>query len=93
MCGYLGFIPLVLALFALLFRKDRMAILLAALAAGALIIALGSYTPIFKLLYDFLPVFAISGGPRNHSSWYPSSSQPWPPGARTASPPSTLQMR
>jgi len=62
MCGYLGFIPLVLALFALLFRKDRMAILLAALAAGALIIALGSYTPIFKPLYDFLPGFRYFRG-------------------------------
>ncbi len=62
MCGYLGFIPLVLALFSLLLRKDRLAILLAALAAGALIIALGSYTPIFKPLYDFLPGFRYFRG-------------------------------
>jgi Bacterial membrane protein YfhO len=62
MCGYLGFIPLVLALFALLLRKDRMAILLALLAAGALIIALGSYTPIFKPLYDFFPGFRYFRG-------------------------------
>jgi membrane protein YfhO len=62
MCGYLGFIPLILALLALLLRKDRMAILLAALAAGALIIAMGSYTPIFKPLYDFLPGFRYFRG-------------------------------
>lgn len=62
MCGYLGFIPLVLALFSLLLRKDRMAILLAALTTGALIVALGSYTPIFKPLYDLFPGFRLFRG-------------------------------
>jgi len=62
MCGYLGFIPLILAILALLLRKDRMAILLAALAAGTVIIAMGSYTPIFKPLYDFLPGFRYFRG-------------------------------
>ncbi|MEA1926866.1 MAG: YfhO family protein [Candidatus Auribacterota bacterium] len=62
MCGYLGFIPLVLALFALLLRKDRLALLIALLTTGALIVSLGSYTPVFKLLYDFFPGFRYFRG-------------------------------
>lgn len=62
MCGYLGFIPLVLAALALLLRKDRLTILLAALAGGALLIALGGYTPLFRLLYHLLPGFRYFRG-------------------------------
>lgn len=62
MCGYLGFIPIVLALFSLIFRKDRVAVLLAILAAGALLTSLGAYTPFFKLLYNFFPGFRYFRG-------------------------------
>ncbi|MDP8214975.1 MAG: YfhO family protein [Candidatus Euphemobacter frigidus] len=62
MCGYLGFIPLVLAGLSVLLRKDRLTTLLAVLAGGALLIALGTYTPLFKVLYSILPGFRYFRG-------------------------------
>ncbi|MFH1039010.1 MAG: YfhO family protein [PVC group bacterium] len=62
MCGYLGFIPLLLAMLALILRKDRLTLILALAAGMSLLIALGSYTPLFRGLYALLPGFRYFRG-------------------------------
>ncbi len=62
MCGYLGFIPLVLATAALLFRRDRFTVLLAVLAGLAILVALGGSTPLFGVIYRVVPGFRFFRG-------------------------------
>lgn len=62
MSCYLGFIPLILAGAALVFRRDRFTVLLALLAALAIGVALGDRTPLFKLLYTVIPGFRFFRG-------------------------------
>ncbi len=62
MCGYLGLVPLFLALGAVLFRRGRTTFLFAGLALGAAVLALGAYTPLFKFLYGYVPGFRYFRG-------------------------------
>jgi len=62
MCGYLGFIPLVLAGAALLFRRDRFTVLLGVLAGLAILAALGDSTPLFTVFYRIIPGFRFFRG-------------------------------
>ncbi len=62
MSGYLGFISLVLAGTALVFRRDRFTLLLALLAVLSILSALGGATPLFKLWYGVLPGFRYFRG-------------------------------
>ncbi len=62
MCGYLGFIPLGLAALALILRKDRLTSALGLAAGVALLIVLGSHTPLFTVLYALLPGFRYFRG-------------------------------
>ena len=62
MCGYLGFIPLLLAALALILRKDRLTSALGLAAGVSLLIVLGSHTPLFTVLYALLPGFRYFRG-------------------------------
>ncbi len=53
--GYVGLIPLLLALWALIQSKDKRITFLGLLAFFSFIAALGNATPLYKLLYDYLP--------------------------------------
>jgi uncharacterized membrane protein YfhO len=77
---YIGLLPLALGLGALLLaiRKKRsddphqirgLTIFLAVMAAVASLIALGSYTPIFPLLYKYVPTFDLFQAPARWMIW------------------------
>ena len=52
---YPGFIPLLFALFALVFRRDRSILFFVAIGVLAAIYAMGAHTPIFRLFYHLVP--------------------------------------
>ena len=56
-CGYVGLLPLVLALYATgaLWRRDRRVALLAGAAVVSLLLAMGKQTPLFPFLWRHLP--------------------------------------
>jgi len=56
--GYVGVLPLALALFAVFAKRDRRVIFFAAFALFALVAALGSYTPLARLLFQ-IPLLNI----------------------------------
>lgn len=62
MCAYLGFIPLVLAAGAAILRRDRFTPLIAILAAGSILVALGDATPLFRVLHAAVPGFRYFRG-------------------------------
>jgi len=55
--GYVGVLPLLLALLAVLLRRQRVNLFLALLSIGALFIALGEYGILHGWLYQFAPGF------------------------------------
>jgi hypothetical protein len=55
--GYLGVLTLVLAVLALLLRRDRTSGFFAFLAISGLLLALGRYSPVHRLFYRFVPGF------------------------------------
>jgi hypothetical protein len=61
--GYLGVLPLLLAGLAAFKSPRRAPLFLAGLAAFALIAALGASTPLYRLIYEGLPVFSGLRGP------------------------------
>lgn len=56
--GYLGVAPLFLAGLAPFRGRRGLPVFLALLAGGALLVALGSHTPVHRWLYDFVPGFS-----------------------------------
>ncbi len=56
MCGYVGILPLVLSIIAVIHNRNRNAIFFTGLALVALLGSLG-YMPLFKIFYYFLPAF------------------------------------
>ncbi|MBN1903275.1 YfhO family protein, partial [Candidatus Sumerlaeota bacterium] len=62
MTGYCGMITLLLALFALLSRERRIVIFYFILSILGLIIALGKYSPFFRVFYFILPGFRLFRG-------------------------------
>ena len=59
--GYVGLLPLALAVLGVIWRRDRDAFFFAAVAALALLAALG--TPINLILFYLVPGFSSTGGP------------------------------
>jgi hypothetical protein len=55
---YIGIIPLFLAIAGLVKKPDKLKIYWLSITMVSLILALGKYTFIYKLLYDFLPFFS-----------------------------------
>lgn len=62
MCAYAGFIPLLLAGIALGFRRDRLTRAWAGIGIAGVILALGAYTPLHRVLYLILPGFRLFRG-------------------------------
>jgi len=60
---YIGIFPLICAFLALFCRKDGYVYILWSLVVSSLIIALGSHTPLFALIYRYVPGFSILKGP------------------------------
>ena len=59
--AYVGILPLILAILGIVWRRDKHAIFFAAVAACALLLALG--TPLNLLLFYGVPGFSSTGGP------------------------------
>jgi len=66
MCGYAGLIALILALVACSTRggagERKHIVFFALLGLSSIILALGAYTPVFRLLYDWVPGFNMFRG-------------------------------
>jgi uncharacterized membrane protein YfhO len=58
-CGYVGIIPLILAIMAIVSRRNAHTILFSVLAAVSLLLSFGKYTVVYKLCYDFIPGFDL----------------------------------
>ena len=52
---YLGLLPWLLLPLPLIFRRDRLTLILLSLVAGTLLFSMGKYTPFYNLLYDYFP--------------------------------------
>lgn len=59
---YPGLAPLVLGAAAVLYDRSRPVKIFAAIAAAALVLAFGKYTPLLKVLYDYVPGFNLFRG-------------------------------
>lgn len=59
--GYVGLIPLALAVIAVIWRRDKYAIFFAAVAVFTLLVALG--TPLNRVLFYLIPGWSSTGGP------------------------------
>ena len=59
---YVGILPLACAVLALCAVRNRYVCIFSVIAAGAYVLALGGYTPIFGLLYHSLPGFGLMRG-------------------------------
>jgi hypothetical protein len=57
MCGYVGILPLILSVIAIIYQRNRYTVFFGCLSAFALLGALGIHTPLFKIFYHFLPGF------------------------------------
>ncbi len=53
--SYFGLLPWLLLPLPLLFRRDRITIAALVAVAGGLLFSMGKYTPLYPLLYDYLP--------------------------------------
>ncbi|HEA47194.1 MAG TPA: hypothetical protein ENH97_02145, partial [bacterium] len=62
MSAYLGILPLILVLIAIIFRRDKYTSFFAGLAILSIVLALGRYTPLFKFLYSYVPGFNLFRG-------------------------------
>ncbi|MDD5155537.1 MAG: hypothetical protein PHF11_03525 [Candidatus Omnitrophica bacterium] len=58
MCGYVGVLPLILSVIAVIYRRNKYTLFFAGLSVVALSVALGAHTPVFKIFYYFLPGFS-----------------------------------
>ncbi len=62
-CAYLGIFPLILSIIALRFKRNKFTLFFLGLAFLSLILSFGKYTPLFKILYNFMPGFNRFRGP------------------------------
>ena len=62
MTAYVGIMPLLLALIALFYVRKRVVWFFGILGIVSLILALGKYTPLLKLLYTYIPGFNLFRG-------------------------------
>ena len=62
MTAYVGIMPLLLALIAIFYVRKRIVYFFTFLAAISLILALGKYTPLLKVLYTYIPGFNLFRG-------------------------------
>ncbi|CAH2030184.1 YfhO family protein [Trichlorobacter ammonificans] len=53
--SYFGLLPWLLLPLPLIFRRDRITLAALAAVAGGILFAMGKYTPLYQLLYDWLP--------------------------------------
>jgi hypothetical protein len=71
---YIGLIPVLLAMFTFV-RRDikarhrRLRILLLFISLISLLLAFGNHTPLYKVLYDFIPTFDLFQSPARWSIW------------------------
>jgi len=56
---YLGILPLLLVVIALIFHRTRHAILFFFLAFFSLLFSFGAYFPLYRMFYDFIPGFSM----------------------------------
>jgi len=63
---YVGVIPLVLCVLAFLSKNKRMVYFFSGVVVFSLILAFGKYTPVYYLLYKFLPGFSMIRYPVKH---------------------------
>ncbi|MFH1338773.1 MAG: hypothetical protein ABIH40_02885 [Candidatus Omnitrophota bacterium] len=57
MCGYVGVLPLILSLIAVVYKRNKYTLFFACLSLLALAGSLGANTPLFRLFYHLLPGF------------------------------------
>ncbi len=62
MCTYLGVLPLIFILIAIIFKRDKYTFFFTGLAILSIVLALGRYTPLFKFLYSYAPGFNLFRG-------------------------------
>lgn len=62
MCAYAGIITVLLALTAVGFRRNKFSLLFAGMALISIVLALGAYTPLFKVLYAVVPGYRFFRG-------------------------------
>lgn len=62
MCAYLGILPLILTLIAIIFRRDKYTFFFTGLAILCIVLALGKHIPLFKFLYSYVPGFNLFRG-------------------------------
>jgi hypothetical protein len=60
---YIGILPLICAFLALFYKRDEYVYILWSLVVISFIIALGSHTPLFDIIYRCLPGFSLLKGP------------------------------
>ncbi|MBU0699858.1 YfhO family protein [bacterium] len=58
-CGYVGIIPLILAIAAIASKKNAHIILFSVMALVSLLLSFGKYTVMYKLCYEFIPGFDL----------------------------------
>ncbi|MBI4778527.1 YfhO family protein [Candidatus Desantisbacteria bacterium] len=58
-CGYVGILPLILAIIAILSKRNAYTILFSVLAVVSLLVSFGKYTIVYKLCYEFIPGFDL----------------------------------
>ena len=61
-CAYVGILPLILALIGALINRDRYTCFFSGLALFSLLLAFGAYSPLFKILYYYVPGFTLFRG-------------------------------
>ncbi|MCX6356058.1 MAG: YfhO family protein [Candidatus Aureabacteria bacterium] len=59
---YMGILPLALALLSLFGRRSRYVYIFGLMAVLSFLIAMGRFTPLFTLLYDYVPGFKMARG-------------------------------
>lgn len=62
-CAFVGIVFLFLAIYGLIYGKGRLRLLLFGFVFIAFLLAFGSYTPLYKFLYDYMPGISLFRGP------------------------------
>jgi len=62
-CAYVGILPLLLAIFCFISKRDERATFFAILALIAIFLALGGFNPFYSLLFRFIPGFSRVSDP------------------------------
>lgn len=56
-CGYLGIAPLLFSAFAIFYKRNMYVLIFLFSAILAILLSFGNYTPLYKLLFNYLPFF------------------------------------